>query len=146
MSAGAAPHHKGRNSIARYFRLCHLSRQVHCCRWNDDRDRVVPPQPSGSEIGFGKRPDGVERPGRGRLVSGAMGQPLGPERRGLNTGQKQDAPVDEVPGGPLRRRAIAVARQRAFELRRDNVIGDDAHRILVQELDWAELSAGGATA
>jgi len=64
----------------------------------------------------------------------------------LNTGQKQDAPVDEVPGGPLRRRAIAVARQRAFELRRDNVIGDDAYRILVQELDWAELSAGGATA
>ena len=54
--------------------------------------------------------------------------------------------MDEVPGGPLRRRAIAVARQRAFELRRDNVIGDDAHRILVQELDWAELSAGGATA
>src|SRR5476649_1344819 len=28
--------------------------------------------------------------------------------------------VDEVPGGPLRRRAIAVARQRAFELRRDD--------------------------
>ena len=54
--------------------------------------------------------------------------------------------MDEVPGGPLRRRAIAVARQRAFELRRDNVIGDDAYRILVQELDWAELSAGGATA
>jgi monovalent cation/hydrogen antiporter len=51
--------------------------------------------------------------------------------------------VDDVPGGPLRRRAIAVARQRAFELRRDDVIGDDAYRVLVQELDWAELSAGG---
>ena len=51
---------------------------------------------------------------------------------------------DDVPGGALRRRAIAVARQRAFELRRDEVIGDDAYRLLVQELDWAELSAGGA--
>jgi len=48
-----------------------------------------------------------------------------------------------VPGCPLRRRAIAVARQRAFEMRRDDVIGDDAFRVLVQELDWAELSAGG---
>ena len=28
-------------------------------------------------------------------------------------------------------------------VRRDDVIGDDAYRILVQELDWAELSAGG---
>ena len=64
----------------------------------------------------------------------------------LNTSQEQQAPVDEVPGGPLRRRAIAVARQRAFELRRDDVIGDDAYRVLVQELDWAELSAGGARA
>jgi hypothetical protein len=50
---------------------------------------------------------------------------------------------DDVPGGPLRRGAIAVARQRAFELRRDDVIGNDAYRVLVQELDWAELSAGG---
>jgi monovalent cation/hydrogen antiporter len=61
----------------------------------------------------------------------------------LNTSETNDAPVDEVPGGPLRRRAITVARQRAFELRRDDVIGDDAYRVLVQELDWAELSAGG---
>jgi monovalent cation/hydrogen antiporter len=60
----------------------------------------------------------------------------------LNTRQQQDIPLDEVPGGPLRRHAIAVARQRAFELRRDDVIGDDAYRVLVQELDWAELSAG----
>ncbi len=63
----------------------------------------------------------------------------------LNTDPAHDAPVDEVPGGPLRRRAIAVARQRAFDLRRDDVIGDDAYRVLVQELDWAELGAGGAT-
>ncbi|MDB5820322.1 MAG: Na+/H+ antiporter [Rhizobacter sp.] len=62
----------------------------------------------------------------------------------LNSSVAPDTPVDEVPGGPLRRRAIAVARQRAFELRRDDVIGDDAYRVLVQELDWAELSAGGA--
>ncbi len=62
----------------------------------------------------------------------------------LNDGDGHDEPVDEVPGGPLRRQAIGVARQRAFELRRDEVIGDDAYRVLVQELDWAELSAGGA--
>ena len=61
----------------------------------------------------------------------------------LNASQPQDVPVGEVPGGPVRRRALAVARQRAFELRRDDVIGDDAYRVLVQELDWAELSAGG---
>jgi CPA1 family monovalent cation:H+ antiporter len=61
----------------------------------------------------------------------------------LNAHGDQDTPVDEVPAGPLRRRAITVARQRASELRRDNVIGDDAYRVLVQELDWAELSAGG---
>ena len=52
-------------------------------------------------------------------------------------------PVDDVPGGPLRRQAIAAARQRAYELLRDQTIGDDAYRVLVQELDWAELSAGG---
>ena len=61
----------------------------------------------------------------------------------LNSSRTPEAPVDEVPGGPLRRRAIAAARERAFELRRDEVIGDDAYRVLVQELDWAELSAGG---
>lgn len=61
----------------------------------------------------------------------------------LNTSESREATIDEVPGGPLRRRAIAVARQRAFEMRRDDVIGDDAFRVLVQELDWAELSAGG---
>ena len=64
----------------------------------------------------------------------------------LNTSEEPGRPVDEVPGGPLRRRAIAVARKRAFELRRDDVIGDDAYRVLVQELDWAELSAGGGSA
>jgi len=62
----------------------------------------------------------------------------------LNANHDPDTPVGEVPGGALRRRAIAAARQRAFELLRDEVIGDDAYRVLVQELDWAELSAGGA--
>jgi monovalent cation/hydrogen antiporter len=61
----------------------------------------------------------------------------------LNSGQHDDTPVADVPGGALRRRAIGIARHRAFELRRDDVIGDDAYRVLVQELDWAELSAGG---
>jgi len=61
----------------------------------------------------------------------------------LNGSPGQDVPIDEVPGGPLRRRAIAVARDRALRLRSDEVIGDDAYRVPVQELDWAELSAGG---
>ncbi len=64
----------------------------------------------------------------------------------LNGSPGQEVPIDEVPGGPLRRRAIAVARDRAFQLRSDEVIGDDAYRVLVQELDWAELSAGGGRA
>ena len=62
----------------------------------------------------------------------------------LNTSSEQaTTTVTDVPGGSLRRQAIAVARQRAFELRQDDSIGDDAYRILVQELDWAEMSAGG---
>ena len=61
----------------------------------------------------------------------------------LNTNDVHATPVGEVPAGPLRRRAIAVAREHAFAMRGDDVIGDDAYRVLVQELDWAELSAGG---
>ena len=61
----------------------------------------------------------------------------------LNRSHGNDAPIDEVPGGPLRRRAIEVARQRALRLRDEETIGDDAYRVLVQELDWAELAAGG---
>lgn len=60
--------------------------------------------------------------------------------------QNAGAAVDEVPGGPLRRQAIDAARRRVHELRRDDVIGDDAWRVLVQEFDWAELSAGGSRA
>lgn len=50
----------------------------------------------------------------------------------------------DLPGSALRRFAIAAARARALELRRTLVIGDDAYRLLEEELDWAELSAGGA--
>ena len=53
----------------------------------------------------------------------------------LNTSEANDAPVDEVPGGPLRRHAITVARERAFELRRDDVIGDDAYRVAAGRID-----------
>jgi NhaP-type Na+/H+ or K+/H+ antiporter len=49
---------------------------------------------------------------------------------------------DERPGGALRRKAIAAARQRMVELRRDSVIGDDAFHIVEAELDWAELGSG----
>jgi monovalent cation/hydrogen antiporter len=55
----------------------------------------------------------------------------------LNASPDRNQPLHEVPGGPLRRKAI--------ELRDREVIGDQAFRTLVQELDWAELSAGGAT-
>mgnify|MGYP001547418427 CR=1 FL=1 len=53
------------------------------------------------------------------------------------------AATEESSGGSLRLRAIAAARERELELRNDDVIGDDVYRVLVQELDWAELSAGG---
>jgi CPA1 family monovalent cation:H+ antiporter len=53
-----------------------------------------------------------------------------------------EAAIDRGAGGPLRRRALAAARTRTFELRRDGIIGDAAFRVIVQELDWAELDAG----
>jgi CPA1 family monovalent cation:H+ antiporter len=61
----------------------------------------------------------------------------------LNSGDAVSGDDDDVPAGPQRRSAIALARRQANELRRTEVIGDDAFRVLVQELDWAELSAGG---
>ena len=48
----------------------------------------------------------------------------------------------ELPGNPLRRRAIAAARRKANELRLDGAIGDDAYHVLEAEFDWAELNAG----
>lgn len=49
----------------------------------------------------------------------------------------------ELPADPLRRRAIAAARKSLFDLRATEVIGDDAFHRLEEELDRAELSAGG---
>jgi CPA1 family monovalent cation:H+ antiporter len=63
----------------------------------------------------------------------------------LNAGPDPTEPLNEVPGGPLRRDAIAAARRKARELLDREVIGDQAYRVLVQELDWAELSSGGGT-
>jgi CPA1 family monovalent cation:H+ antiporter len=61
----------------------------------------------------------------------------------LNAIRDHAQPLNEVPGGPLRRHAIAAARAKAIDLRNKEIIGDHAYRTLVQELDWAELSAGG---
>lgn len=49
----------------------------------------------------------------------------------------------ELPADPLRRRAIEAARKSIFELRATEVIGDDAFHRIEEELDRAELSAGG---
>jgi CPA1 family monovalent cation:H+ antiporter len=49
----------------------------------------------------------------------------------------------ELPGDPLRRRAIAAARHAASDLRQRGEIGDDAFHRLEEELDRAELGAGG---
>jgi hypothetical protein len=63
----------------------------------------------------------------------------------LNANRDGAAPLGEVPGGPLRRHAIAAARHKAIELRYQEIIGEQAHRTPVQELDWAALSAGGSS-
>jgi CPA1 family monovalent cation:H+ antiporter len=52
-------------------------------------------------------------------------------------------PSGELPADPLRRRAIDAARRTIFDLRATEVIGDDAFHQLEEELDRAELSAGG---
>jgi CPA1 family monovalent cation:H+ antiporter len=49
----------------------------------------------------------------------------------------------ELPADPLRRRAIRAARVSLFTMRRTGEIGDDAYHRLEEELDWAELNAGG---
>jgi CPA1 family monovalent cation:H+ antiporter len=49
----------------------------------------------------------------------------------------------ELPADPLRRRAIAAARHSIIGLRQSETIGDDAFHMLEEELDRAELSAGG---
>jgi hypothetical protein len=47
----------------------------------------------------------------------------------------------ELPADPLRRRAIAAARQALLNLRRNEEISDDAFHLVEEELDRAELSA-----
>ena len=49
----------------------------------------------------------------------------------------------EMPADPLRRRALGAARRSLIDLRRREVIGDDAFHRVEEELDWAELSAQG---
>jgi Na+/H+ antiporter len=49
----------------------------------------------------------------------------------------------ELPADPLRRRALAAARQAILDLRRSEDIGDDAFHLLEEELDRAELGAQG---
>jgi CPA1 family monovalent cation:H+ antiporter len=49
----------------------------------------------------------------------------------------------ELPADPLRRRAIAAARQAILTLRQSEAIGDDAFHQLEEELDRAELGANG---
>jgi len=41
----------------------------------------------------------------------------------------------------LRQRVVPVARRAIHDLRREGVIGDDAYRIVEEELDWLELSS-----
>ena len=52
-------------------------------------------------------------------------------------------PDGELPADPLRRRALAAARQAILSLREFDEIGDDAFHRLEEELDFAELNAGG---
>jgi CPA1 family monovalent cation:H+ antiporter len=51
--------------------------------------------------------------------------------------------TSELPADPLRRRAIAAARNAILDLRRSQAIGDDAFHQLEEELDRAELGANG---
>ena len=51
--------------------------------------------------------------------------------------------TSELPADPLRRRALAAARQAILNLRRSEDIGDDAFHQIEEELDRAELSAQG---
>jgi monovalent cation/hydrogen antiporter len=51
--------------------------------------------------------------------------------------------TSELPADPLRRRAIVAARRAVLDLRQAETIGDDAFHQLEEELDRAELSAGG---
>jgi monovalent cation/hydrogen antiporter len=45
--------------------------------------------------------------------------------------------------GEVLLRAVAAERRRLVELRDDGTIGDDAFHRIEEDLDWAELNAGG---
>jgi CPA1 family monovalent cation:H+ antiporter len=53
-----------------------------------------------------------------------------------------EAPQD-LPVNPVRRRALGAARKAILDMRRSGEIGDDAFHRVEEELDFAELSAGG---
>ena len=53
--------------------------------------------------------------------------------------------VSDAPGNALRRQVVEVARQTIADLRRTGTIGDDAYRLVEEELDRLELSAGSST-
>jgi CPA1 family monovalent cation:H+ antiporter len=59
---------------------------------------------------------------------------------------RQGHSPDETPANVLRRRVIEASRRAIAEQRHTGEIGDDAYRRVEEELDWLELSAGGATA
>ena len=59
----------------------------------------------------------------------------------LSESSPLDGEPGELPGNPIRRKAIAAARGKTHELRLDGAIGDDAYHVLETEFDWAELSA-----
>jgi CPA1 family monovalent cation:H+ antiporter len=54
-----------------------------------------------------------------------------------------DVAEGESPSDPLRLRALAAARQAILAMRESDEIGDDAFHRLEEELDFAELTAGG---
>jgi monovalent cation/hydrogen antiporter len=74
----------------------------------------------------------------------AEGDALQREYRALLTEAEQDPKgrvMGELPGDPLRRKAIDAARGALIGLRRDGTIGDDAFHRVEEELDFAELGA-----
>jgi CPA1 family monovalent cation:H+ antiporter len=50
-----------------------------------------------------------------------------------------------LPADDLRRRTVAAAREAVVQLRQSGEIGDDAFHRLEEDLDWAEMSAGGGS-
>lgn len=51
----------------------------------------------------------------------------------------------ESPDNVLRQRVVPASRRAIADLRRSGTIGDDAYRLVEEELDWLELSSGPAS-